>query len=209
ILGSGFANVVRGYIEPGDPTDQALHIGDWMANSTGNINSSAIREQVEAHIDLGRTLRLPIWNNTAGFGITGRYQASQFGIFRLIGYNLTSGWLLLEFIDHDTSCGQLPISPSSISLDGPADGTIDVSYSFTATTNPANTTSPITYTWEITDQDTITSSGGISNIIVLEWASPGSKTITVTADNGRGSPVSQSHIINITGSKLYLPYIAK
>ena len=212
VPGSGFAHVVRGYIEPGDPTDHALHIGDWLAASTGSINSSAIRDAVNEHIDLERTLRLPIWNNSSG----SQYQTAQFAIFRIIGYSITEDWLLLEFVDFDASCGQIsiPVAPTSVAITGPTEGEPETSYSFTATVNPGTTTTPVAYTWEITDHDTTTSTGGISNTVMLDWSSEGSKTVTVTAVNSSGLSVSQSHIINValpddpaSDKLLYLPVV--
>ena len=198
IPGSGFPSNVRGYIEPDDPTDQALRIGDWIAASTGSISSVDVRSQLGTHIDLERTLRLPVWGSSTGTGVDGRFQTSQFAIFRLIGYNIANNWLLLEFVNFDTSCGQLPVAPTSMSVAGPTTGDVATSYSFTATVNPGTATMPITYTWEITDHDTITNTGGISNTIMLDWISGGNKTVTVTAVNSSGIPVNQSHTINIT-----------
>jgi hypothetical protein len=205
VPGSGFPTNVWGYIEPGDPADQALHVADWIATSTGSLNATDVRAQLQPHIDLGRTLRLPIWNNNSG----GQVQTSQFGIFRLIGYNTTENWLLLEFIDFDTSCGQLPVAPTSVTIAGPAEGTAETSYSFTATVNPVTTTTPVTYTWEIANHDTITNTDGISNTIMLNWNSEGSKTVTVTAVNSTGFSVSQSHTIDIAQRQLYLPFVTK
>jgi hypothetical protein len=203
VPGSSFANVVRGYIEPGDPTDQTLHVGDWIAAYTGVVSDTAVTDPLQTQIDLGRTLRLPVSNNNSST----QYQASRFGLFRLIGYNLSDNWLLLEFVQWEDSCGQLPVSPTAVSLNAPVAGLIDLSYTFTAST-PPDTSTPTTYTWEITDQETITNSGGINNIVELEWASPGSKTVTVMAVNSAGIPISQSLTITIK-AKQYLPFIIK
>ena len=208
VAGSGYPYVVRGYIEPNDPTDQAIHIGDWIAAKAETVNSTGVQSVLNEHIDLGRTLRLPIWDNSdAGGEVNGRYQTSHFGIFRLIGYNIAQNWLLLEFISHDTSCGQFPIAPSALSIAGSTNGVTNTGYSFNATTGPLDATTPVTYTWEVTDHDTFTETGGINNIIKLDWTTPGSKLITVTAENGTGSPVSQSHTIKISYPKLYIPFI--
>jgi TadE-like protein len=107
VPGSGFANNVRGYIEPGDPTDQSLHVEDWVAASTGTINSNGVRTVIEEHVDLDRAVRMVIWNNSTGTGVNGRYQISGFAIFRIVGYNLSQSWILAEFIRWDDSCGQL------------------------------------------------------------------------------------------------------
>ncbi len=211
VPGSGFPYVVRGYIEPGDPTDQALHIGDWMAASSGSVTASTVQIQLQTHIDLGRTLRLPVWDTSTGTGSNGRFQTSQFAIFRLLGYNILEEWLLLEFVGFDTSCGQLAAAPTAVSLTGPTTGETNTSYNFTADVSPSFTTTPITYTWEISNQETITSTGGISNTVSLIWESTGSKTVTVTAVNSTGLSVSQSHVIDISIPEqlLYLPILMK
>ncbi len=211
VPGSGFPYVVRGYIEPGDPTDQALQINDWIAAMTGSVNINAVGEQLNAHIDLGRTLRLPIWSNSIINGADSQYQTSQFAIFRLIGYNMTENWLLLEFVGFDASCGQLSAAPTAVSLTGPTTGETNTSYNFTADVSPSFTTTPITYTWKISDQETITNTDGISNTVTLEWSSTGSKTVTVTAVNSTGLSASQSHVIDIDTPKqlLYLPILIK
>jgi hypothetical protein len=211
VPGSGFSYNVRGYIEPGDPTDQALHIGDWVAANTGSVNSDGVREQLETHIDLGRMLRLPIWGSSVPGGTSGQYSISHFAIFRLIGYNLSNNWLLLEFVDFDTSCGQLPVAPAAVGIAGLTEGSTETSYSFTTTISPTTTTTPVTYTWEITDHDTITNTGGLQDTIVVTWSSSGSKVVTVTAVNHTGLAVSQSHTINIPEQQLYLylPFVNK
>lgn len=107
----GQTHVVRGYVEPGDASDTELQIGDWVAGSTGSINSGPNRAIFEEHVGRGRTLRLMIWSEAAGTGVNGRYKITGFAIFRLHGYHLSQGggdgsWILAEFIRWDTSCGQ-------------------------------------------------------------------------------------------------------
>jgi hypothetical protein len=106
--GSGFDHPVRGYIEPGDPTDQSLHIEDWVAGSTGTVNSDDVRTILQGHIQLDRDLRVVVWKVPAtGTGANVRYQISGFAIFRLIGYNVSDNWILAEFKRWDNSCGQI------------------------------------------------------------------------------------------------------
>lgn len=106
----GFGHVVRGFIENGDPTDTTLNIGDWVTANTGSVNANGVRNTLNDHIGPGRTLRVIIWNNAASQGSNGRYQISGFAVFRLHGYSLNQGgqpsWILAEFINWDTSCGQ-------------------------------------------------------------------------------------------------------
>lgn len=109
VPGSGFTFPVAGYIEPGDPTDQSLHIGDWVMGSTGGINANEVRNQLNTHVQYDRTLRVLLWNNSQGSGNNGMYQISGFAIMRLISYNTSGGngsWILAELIRLDNSCGQ-------------------------------------------------------------------------------------------------------
>lgn len=108
--------VVRGFVEAGDSDDISMHVGDWVAASTGSINSNGVRTQLEEHMDLNRDLRLLIWDEYDGTGGNGRYRISGFAIFRLIGYKLDQGqgsdsWILAEFVRWDTSCGQVVAAP--------------------------------------------------------------------------------------------------
>ena len=105
--GSGIAGeIFWGYAEPTDSTDRAMHIGDKVWG-TGVADSTAVRNIVNQHVALGRTLRLPIWSTFEDVGSNGMYTIAGFAIFRLHGHNITSnGFILAEFIRFDTSCGQ-------------------------------------------------------------------------------------------------------
>lgn len=105
----GFTPRVRGYVEPGDPTDREMHIGDWVAGSTGAVNSSEGREQLQDHIDRGRHLRLLYYETADGTGSNVRYLIKGFVVMRLIAYHLPASggtWIMAEFIRWDDSCGQ-------------------------------------------------------------------------------------------------------
>lgn len=104
VPGSGYGWPVYGYIDPGDPTDQEMHIQDWVAANTGVGNAAVVRDTLDEHINLGRTLRLLVWDVADGIN---SYHTFRFALFKIHGYNLSQGWLLLEFIGRDESCGQL------------------------------------------------------------------------------------------------------
>ena len=103
--------IVRGYVEPGDATDTSLQVGDWIAANTGAINASEVRGQIESLVSGNGTVRVIVWDDATDQGSNGKYRASGFAIFRLIGYHLSQGqggsWILAEFIRLDESCGQL------------------------------------------------------------------------------------------------------
>lgn len=94
-----------GYYEPGDPTDTTMNIGDWVAGNDGAV--AATKDDLEPHIDLERTLRLIVWDETnGGTGNNVEYHIAGFAIFRILGHNLAQDWILAEFIRWDDSCGQ-------------------------------------------------------------------------------------------------------
>src|SRR5690606_13174014 len=51
------------------------------------------------------------------------------------------------------------------------------------------TATPVTYTWQATEQAGLVRSGGVSDTVALIWSTPGTKTITVTAENATGRAV--------------------
>jgi hypothetical protein len=102
-----FTHVVRGYVNPINPNDVTLNTQNLVLASTATIHDAPVQTAVNTLIDSNRMLRLPLWNT--GDAGNGRYTISDFAIFRIIGYGTTVGegdWLLLEFVSHDTSCGQ-------------------------------------------------------------------------------------------------------
>lgn len=111
----GFNHVVRGYAEPGDPSDLAMQVNDFVAASTSQLPDAGMVERVQENIDRERDLRLITWNTSApGAGPNGQYQIARFAVFKLRGYGNAAAddeWLLLEFIRWDDSCGQNPLSP--------------------------------------------------------------------------------------------------
>jgi hypothetical protein len=102
-----------GFQEVDDPTDREMNIGDRVAANTGSVNSSQVRDALDAHITRGRQLRLIVWRQAEGgyhIGNQGNdpswYRITRFGVFRLHGHSLPQDWILAEFIRWDSSCGQ-------------------------------------------------------------------------------------------------------
>jgi subtilisin family serine protease len=72
---------------------------------------------------------------------------------------------------------------TGVSITGPDAGIAGYDYIFVAATNPITATLPITYTWQATEHLPVTNTNGISNTASLIWETPGTKVITVTAQN--------------------------
>lgn len=108
------------------------------------------------------------------------------------------------------------IAPTALTITGATTGDIGVEYVFNITVNPADVTTPIDYHAE-GDISTVDASLD-TNVVTLSitWNSTGTKTFTVSADNGAGSPVSNSHTIVISDPNaapedhfIYLPLVIK
>jgi hypothetical protein len=137
-----------------------------------------------------------LWNWSSGSSGGSQYQASGFGLFRILGYS-ANNWLLLELVGLDESCGQPSTAVSNVSLDGPVLGLVNAAYPFTATVQNPTAAQPISYTWEATGQSAINHTNGLTDTAVFSWPTSGQKTITMTADNDLGPPVVLTHTIQI------------
>lgn len=85
--------------------------------------------------------------------------------------------------------------PTDVTLTGPTTGETGLAYHFTATVG-LSTTLPVTYTWQATDQTIISRpGGGQSDVISFTWATSGTKTITVTAENAFGEAMATRAIV--------------
>lgn len=97
-------------------------------------------------------------------------------------------YLTIEYTDAPPPC--TPIS--SVSLSGPTSGLTDTSYTFTAGITPPDATTPITYTFSATDFGPST---GSNNSISFSWSTPGTKTVSVEAENCGGTQSNSLQIV--------------
>jgi 5'-nucleotidase/UDP-sugar diphosphatase len=73
---------------------------------------------------------------------------------------------------------------ANVTLTRAASGLINKPQSFTAVVTPANATLPITFTWQADEQTPLTVTlNAITSTAVFTWSNPGTKFITVTAEN--------------------------
>jgi uncharacterized repeat protein (TIGR01451 family) len=85
--------------------------------------------------------------------------------------------------------------PTGLTVTGPAAGSVDVGYTFTATLSLGST--PVDYTWETTDQSLVEQEeAGLNDTASFTWQTAGTKVITVTATNSEGT-MSQSYEVMI------------
>ena len=106
-----------------------------------------------------------------------------------------------------------PHAPTGITISGPGSGVIGAEYTFNITVAPITVTLPISYHIEGDVNTTDATLNSYQAVFKVTWASAGSKSFTVTADNGVSSPVMKTHTIDITDPNassnysVYLPLI--
>jgi hypothetical protein len=91
------------------------------------------------------------------------------------------------------------IAPTAVSINGPAIGTTNGSYTFTITVDPVDVTTPLTYSFQYTGLADPVGPYSWGRSIALKnrtWSDPGTIVITVTASNVAGSAVG-THTIRI------------
>jgi hypothetical protein len=97
----------------------------------------------------------------------------------------------------DMGAYEYAVPLSSILIDGPSTGNVQVGYTFTANVGPITTTLPITYVWQVTDQAPVTHTNSLTDSIAYSWILPGNYVLNVTATNPP-STVTDTHTITIT-----------
>ncbi len=74
------------YINPQNPSDHFISIGDWVQGKPGVSNSQAVRRALNTleHIDI----IVPVWDQAVGKGNNSLYRVSAFAKVRIINYRL-------------------------------------------------------------------------------------------------------------------------
>ena len=100
---------VNTFEEAGDPTDTTLNAGDWVWGLTGVVNSDAVRSELQQLV--GRTIRVPVWNEAAGSGSNLSYHVQRFVKVQLTGFDLSPfNKISAKFISEDPkACPDVPI----------------------------------------------------------------------------------------------------
>jgi hypothetical protein len=103
-------------------------------------------------------------------------------------------------------------APQSVTITGPTTGSVGTEYVFNILVSPATTALPLDFTVSATDKSpTGGSINSVAATYTASWSTPGTKTITVTAENG-GGLVMNTYTIVLTGesgTSIYLPLITR
>lgn len=167
--------------------------------------------RIEAHEFLGEatadangnwtaTLSRPL---AADEGLRTQSMANQNGVIHIYGAGTTSKLSDVLYLPDQ--------APTSVTISGPTAGETGTQVTFNITVNPEDVSLPINFTVTGDLNPINTSLNDNEAVLTITWNTPGSKTFTVTASNGVGSPVVDTHTITITQSEyfIYLPTIVR
>ncbi len=102
------------------------------------------------------------------------------------------------------------VPPIEVLIDGPEAGETNTDYIFTATVSSNEATQPLTYTWEAIEQPSEIHTHYLSDPIILNWATAGTKIIQVTAANDAASVENKfAFVVKAKKSLIYLPILLK
>lgn len=91
----------------------------------------------------------------------------------------------------------------AVLIDGPSVGNAGVDYHFTAAVSPLYGGTPITYSWYADDPTTnqiITQTNGVTDTVTFNWATAGTKSVRVVADNGQSRVESVIYPMQLEGT---------
>lgn len=92
------------YVNPNQPTDTIVSIGDWVQGSPGVSNASTVR----AALDVLKTINItvPVWDQATGNGNNSLYRVANFAIVRITDYQLPNqNRITATFVGYATDCG--------------------------------------------------------------------------------------------------------
>lgn len=76
------------YINPYDPNDHTLSIGDWVEGAPGVKNASCVRDRLDAFVANQTPLTVIVWDQSQGQGSNLEYHIAGFAVFILEDYRL-------------------------------------------------------------------------------------------------------------------------
>jgi hypothetical protein len=189
------------YINPYDPNDHALSIGDWVRGKPGVSNASSVRDALEVLKTMN--IVVPVWDNTGGEGAHAKYHVSAFALIRLIDYHLPGrDNIEIQFLGY-TSCTEENTNPvannDSIITSGNTAVTIDVLTNDTDMDNDVLAVLEVTqpaYGTAVINPAPSTGSGQATITYTPNASFIGDDTFYYTVSDGRGG--TDTAVITVT-----------
>lgn len=93
------------YINPNNPADHKVSVGDWVRGRPGVANAVAVRNALNTLKTIDITL--PVWGTTQGNGANRQYQITNFALVRLLDYGLPGqNRISVRFLGYNQRCGE-------------------------------------------------------------------------------------------------------
>lgn len=171
------------YVNPDDPSDHVISIGDWIQGKPGVSNSKQVRNALDAlkQIDIV----VPVWDETRGQGNNADYRVSSFARVRLISYALPGqNRITARFLGIEP-CGQVNQPPL---VDAGPDQTVDfpdpVLLDGTATDDGLPSTNALTTTWsQVSGTGTVAFGDANAVDTTASFSAPGLYVLRLTASD--------------------------
>lgn len=97
------------YLNPNDPDDATVSVGDWVMGTPGVSNAGVVRGALD--ILLGRDIIVPVWDLAQGQGEGAQYRVAGFAKVRLLSYVLPKKNKITALFLGMNACGEIPSVP--------------------------------------------------------------------------------------------------
>jgi len=102
------------YVNPDNPTDHTVNVGDWVSGLSGVDNSKSVRRALDTLAT--RDIIVPIWDSARGSGANTAYRVCGFAQVRLLSYRLASqNRITARFLGY-VQCDPTNLPPVAYSL---------------------------------------------------------------------------------------------
>jgi hypothetical protein len=93
------------YVNPSNPTDHTVRVGDWVQGKPGVSNSKAVRDALD-YLETG-VITVPVWDVAQGQGRNTYYHVVAFADVQIISYRLPSqNQISVVFLGYENCGGQ-------------------------------------------------------------------------------------------------------
>jgi hypothetical protein len=137
---------VNTFIEAGDVSDTTLNAGDWVWGLPATGDDSGLRTELQKLVDNRTTIRVPVWNSSAGSGLNQSYHVQRFVKVQVTAFTLSpSNRISLVFVGEDPdACPDVPAGgvPTATATLNPGANTPTATGTATDTPTATNTPTP-------------------------------------------------------------------
>ena len=92
------------YVNPNNPADHLLSVGDWVKGVPGVNNSSAVRRAMDDLV--GVPIVVPVWDQTTGEGSGARYRVVGYAEVAITSYHLPGSSRISAIYRGMVNCAQ-------------------------------------------------------------------------------------------------------